>query len=178
VTSGSAPKMQVDLDCDFLIEANQWDNLSDLEDIIHRAIKVALDHVQKQEGIHFLPQCELSLVFLDDAAMRLLNRDHRGKDKATNVLSFPIDEDADPFGPMLGDIVFAFETIDKEASGLGVAFAAHLSHLCIHGFLHLLGYDHIEADEAEAMERVEIAILARLDIDNPYAGSDPLTMPD
>ena len=163
-----------DLDRDLLIESDLWQSLEDLEAVIDRALAAGLAYVTKEEGIAFLPECELSLVFTDDAAIRTLNADHRGKDKATNVLSFPIDEEADPFGPMLGDIVFAYETVERESEELGVEIRDHLTHLCLHGFLHLLGYDHIEPDEADKMESVEVAILAQLDLPNPYEGTVPL----
>lgn len=163
---------------DSLIESDQWQAVETLEAVIHQAIEAASRFVRDEEAISFLPECELSLVFTDDAAIRILNADHRGKDKATNVLSFPQDEDAEIFGPMLGDIVFAYETVEREAKELGLAFTDHLTHLCVHGFLHLLGYDHMETDEAEKMESVEIAILDRLGLANPYAGTVPLDMPD
>nr|WP_321442641.1 rRNA maturation RNase YbeY [uncultured Cohaesibacter sp.] len=163
---------------DSLIESPHWQDVDDLEAVIERALDAAKTFVIKEEDIHFLPDCEVSLVFTDDAAIRILNADHRDKDKATNVLSFPQDEDAEVYGPMLGDIVFAYETVAREADALGLAFCDHLTHLCVHGFLHLLGYDHIETDEAEKMESVEIAILDRLGLANPYAGTVPLDMPD
>ncbi|MCV6603646.1 MAG: rRNA maturation RNase YbeY [Cohaesibacter sp.] len=161
-----------------MIEAPQWERIKDLQVLIERAINQAHAYCEQQEGIDILPGSEVSLVFSKDDEVRSLNASHRGKDKATNVLSFPIDEEADPLGPLLGDIVFAFETVEREAKDMDLAFSHHLTHLCIHGFLHLLGYDHIECDEAEKMEAVEIAILAFLGIENPYAGSDPIAMPD
>ena len=166
------------LESDLLIESDLWQAVPDLEAVIERALAAGLSYVMKKEGIDFLPECEVSLVFTDDEAIRVLNANHRGKDKATNVLSFPIDEDADPFGPMLGDIVFAYETVKRESVEMGVEIRNHLTHLCLHGFLHLLGYDHIEPDEAEKMESVEIAILAQLDLPNPYEGTVPLEMQD
>ncbi|WP_319412180.1 rRNA maturation RNase YbeY [uncultured Cohaesibacter sp.] len=168
----------ITLDKDLLIESDLWQALPDLETLIERAFAAGLNHVMAEEGIAFLPECELSLVFTDDASIRTLNREHRGKDSATNVLSFPIDEDADPFGPMLGDIVFAYETVERESAEMGVEIRNHLTHLCLHGFLHLLGYDHIEPDEADKMESVEVAILARLGLPNPYAGTVPLEILD
>ena len=168
----------VTIDTDRLIESDQWQGIDSLDAVIDRAIDGASLFVRNEEAISFLPTCELSLVFTDDASIRILNADHRGKDKATNVLSFPQDEDAEIFGPMLGDIVFAYETVEREAKELGLAFTDHLTHLCIHGFLHLLGYDHMETDEAEKMESVEVAILERLGLANPYAGTVPLDMPD
>ncbi|SNY90388.1 probable rRNA maturation factor [Cohaesibacter sp. ES.047] len=160
-----------ELSKDFLIEAKVWNDVENLELFVAFALDAAYNHVIRQEGIAFLPECEISLVFVDDAAIRKLNAEHRGKDKPTNVLSFPQDENADVFGPMLGDVVFAHETILREADEMGLAIPAHLTHLCIHGFLHLLGYDHIEPDEADKMESVEVAILAELGLENPYEGT-------
>ncbi|WP_119305993.1 rRNA maturation RNase YbeY [Cohaesibacter haloalkalitolerans] len=168
----------VSLDRDLLVEAEIWQTVPDLEAVIERALEAGLRHVIEEEGIAFLPDSEVSLVFTDDAAIRILNAEHRGKDKATNVLSFPIDEDAEVFGPMLGDIVFAYETVERESAELGVEIRDHLTHLCLHGFLHLLGYDHIEPDEADKMESVEIAILAKLGLPNPYEGTIPLDILD
>jgi len=107
---------------------------------------------------------EISLVLMDDAGVQALNRDYRNKDKPTNILSFPA---VNALG-LLGDIVLARETIVAEADAAGKALPDHLSHLIIHGVLHLLGYDHIEASEAEAMEAIEITALAKLGIANPY----------
>jgi probable rRNA maturation factor len=173
---GQQPDTALIKDC--LIESNLWQSASGLEAAIETALDAAQCYVVECEDIRFLPECEVSLVFMDDTSIRKLNDEHRGKDQATNVLSFPIDEDADCYGPMLGDIVFAFETIEREAHELGLAFTAHLTHLCIHGFLHLLGYDHIDPIEADKMEQVEVAILARLNFANPYEGTIPLNMLD
>ena len=112
---------------------------------------------------------ELSIVLTDDAEQRLLNRDWRGIDKATNVLSFP---QIEPFGPvsgLLGDIILAHETLVREAAEQGVSFEDHFTHLVVHGFLHLLGYDHMDEDEALAMEGLETQILASLGVADPYA---------
>ena len=109
---------------------------------------------------------ELSLVLSDDAQIRVLNRDYRNKDKATNVLSFP------QSGPLLGDIVLAYETLMREAAEKDVPFEAHLTHLIIHGWLHLQGFDHQTDVAAAEMEAIEIAALATLGIDNPYQLSD------
>lgn len=108
----------------------------------------------------------LSLCLADDDAVRRLNAQFRGKDKPTNVLSFP----APPgFGSELGDVVLAFETVAREAAEQGKPFADHARHLIVHGILHLLGMDHEDGREAEAMEAKERAILARLGIPDPYA---------
>ena len=107
---------------------------------------------------------ELSLAFINDAEIQTLNCDYRGKDTPTNVLSFPDNGPA----PLLGDIVLAFETIQREAAEKSVSLHHHLSHLIIHGFLHLQGYDHETEAEATQMEALEIKALAALNIDNPY----------
>lgn len=109
---------------------------------------------------------ELSLVLSDDAQVRVLNRDYRGKDAPTNVLSFPQE------GALLGDIVLARETVAREAADKGASFEAHVTHLIIHGWLHLQGFDHVADADAAEMESIEIAALATLGIDNPYQVSD------
>ena len=112
---------------------------------------------------------EVSIVLTDDAEQRELNRQWRGIDKSTNVLSFP---QIAPFGPVIGlvgDIILARETLEREAAEMGVGFDAHFTHLVVHGFLHLLGYDHIQDDEALVMEGLETKILATLGVADPYA---------
>ncbi len=107
-------------------------------------------------------EAEVSVVLADDTFVQNLNREYRNKDKPTNVLSFPQD------APMLGDIVLAYETIAHEASDQDKAFSDHLSHLLVHGTLHLLGYDHETDEEAEEMEGLEIEILGEMGVKNPY----------
>jgi len=138
------------------------------EDLDRRAEEAVLAAVQfakpKIKGA-----AELSILLTDDAEQRELNREWRGKDSATNVLSFP---QIDPFGPVvgiLGDITLARETLLREAGEQGVSFDAHFTHLVVHGFLHILGYDHLEDEEATAMENLETTILRSLGIDDPYA---------
>jgi probable rRNA maturation factor len=117
---------------------------------------------------------ELAILLTDDSAIRALNRDWRGKDEPTNVLSFPAQEAcADGRAPrMLGDIVIAYETAAREAEVEGKPLVHHLAHLAVHGFLHLVGYDHEASEEADAMERLEVAILARLGVPDPYPMRD------
>lgn len=116
---------------------------------------------------------ELSILLTDDASAQELNRQWRGKDAPTNVLSFPADSPTVPGLPrLLGDIVFARETVEREALAQSKSFEAHLMHLAVHGFLHLLGYDHEDATEAEEMEALEIEILATLTVANPYLELD------
>ncbi len=120
---------------------------------------------------------EISIRLSDDAAVQALNRAYRGKDLPTNVLSFPMyaaDEVAglaasDDPEILLGDIILAHETCAREALARGVALEAHAKHLIVHGTLHLLGYDHIGDEEAEAMEALERVIMAKLGLHDPYA---------
>ena len=111
---------------------------------------------------------ELSVVLTDDAEQRTLNRDWRGIDKPTNVLSFPQIEPFAPVAGILGDVILARETLEREAAEMGVSFEDHFTHLVVHGFLHILGYDHIDDAEALVMEGLETQILASLGVADPY----------
>ncbi len=148
------------------VEAGGWPSERHLATLIRSCCLACSSEI----AVNIVPDAELSVVFVDDDKMRGLNRDWRDRDKATNVLSFPASERSeDPFGPMLGDIVFAHETIVREASELTIPFEDHLCHLIVHGILHLFGYDHISDEEAVDMERTETHILKRMDISDPYA---------
>ncbi len=151
---------------DILIQADGWPPEPALQVLVDRALAAC----RMADLPAIAADAEVSLVFTDDARIRVLNQQYRGKDKPTNVLSFPA---APPFpgrlGPPLGDIVMARETVAAESEAAGLDFADHLTHLIVHGFLHLLGYDHETDGEAVVMERLETAILARLGIADPYA---------
>lgn len=112
---------------------------------------------------------ELSIVLTDDAEQRQLNHQWRGIDKPTNVLSFPQIEPFAPVVGLLGDITLARETLEREAAELGKDFADHFTHLVVHGFLHILGYDHLNEEEALVMEGLETQILQSLGIADPYS---------
>lgn len=153
-------------------QSRRWRELGDLAGLrraVTRATEAALDIAPVKP----LAGAELSLLLTDDARIRVVNRDWRGFDKATNVLSFPA---APPEriaqSPVLGDIVLAYETVAREAQAEGKLLADHVAHLVIHGLLHLLGEDHETEAEAERMERLEIAALARLGIADPYADGE------
>ncbi|MCO5082118.1 MAG: rRNA maturation RNase YbeY [Rhizobiaceae bacterium] len=163
----SAVPAAAGLACDVLVEAGDWPGETALRVIADHAIGAAIAEL----GIKGA-ESEVSLVFTDDAHIRELNAGWRGKDKPTNVLSFPafpVTRGSRDLPPLLGDIVLAFETVAKEASLEEKPFEHHLSHLLVHGMLHLLGYDHESDDEAEEMEELERRALARLAIGDPYA---------
>lgn len=110
----------------------------------------------------------VSVLFADDAAVRALNRDFRGKDKPTNVLSFPSDPDAPAELRYLGDVALAFQTCKAEASAQQKSLDDHVQHLLIHGMLHLIGYNHQDEASAAKMEALEISMLKGLGISDPY----------
>jgi len=120
---------------------------------------------------------ELGLTLADDDTVRTLNRDHRGQDKPTNVLSFPLVDGGgfEPEAPgaplLLGDVILAYGTVAREAAEQGKHLADHAVHLVVHGVLHLLGHDHLTDAEADAMERLEARILCKLGIADPYSSS-------
>ncbi|TIN23842.1 MAG: rRNA maturation RNase YbeY [Mesorhizobium sp.] len=155
----------VPVDIDISVEAGEWPDEASLTRLVDRA--VAASFAETGMAGH----SELSLVFSDDAHIRTLNAGWRGKDKPTNVLSFPAFPlvQGGPLPPMLGDIVLAAETVAREAALEDKPVENHITHLVIHGLLHLLGYDHETETEAEVMEAIERAALARLAIPDPYA---------
>ena len=146
---------------DIVVQAPLWATQRGAKATVRRAILEAAIATSTSAG-------ELAIVLTDDAAIRSLNRDWRSKDKPTNVLSFPTPRNGRETPHHLGDIVIAYQTTAREAVAEHKPFRHHLAHLAVHGFLHLLGYDHEADDEAELMESLEIAVLARLQVPNPY----------
>lgn len=140
---------------DVEIEAGNWSEIADVEAVVTRAAVAALGDAGGA----------VTILLTDDAAQAELNARFRGRDRATNVLSFPAPESARPH---LGDVSLAWETCRAEAEAQGKAAADHLSHLVVHALLHLLGRDHVDDAEAEAMEAEERTILAGLGIPDPY----------
>lgn len=150
------------IELDIALEGGDWTALGDPEALGRRAVGAALA-VARAGG-----PVSVGLLFTDDAAVRALNRDWRGQDKPTNVLSFPA-----PPGPVagprhLGDIALAYETLGREAAEEGKPLSHHAAHLIVHGALHLLGHDHEDDGAAAAMEASEIEALATLGIADPY----------
>ncbi len=176
---------------DIRVDSPLWKAQRGVKAVLQRAIGEAAAMVATSGG-------ELAIVLTDDSAIRALNCAWRGKDQPTNVLSFPANTPShslpgkpgrvgvgatsrrarEPLGRvrLLGDIVIAYETMAREAMAEGRPFQHHLAHLAVHGFLHLVGHDHAADAEAAVMEALEIAVLARLDVPNPYLTPAP-TLP-
>ncbi len=156
-------RLVIDIRCD----APGWAPVApDAEAVARRAARAVWSAVQRNANA---TDTELSIALVDDVAMRRLNSDWRGKDQPTNVLSFPAGDASTPGRPvLLGDVVLALETVQREAADLRRAVDDHVSHLVVHGVLHLLGYDHEASAGAMAMEALETEILAGLGIADPY----------
>jgi probable rRNA maturation factor len=151
----------VNVAIEIAVEAPVWMSLPGAEAAVRHAVEETIADAE-------LKDCELSVVLTDDDRIHTLNRRWRGADGATNVLSFPAPSGASAGPRLLGDVVIAFETVTREASAMGIPARHHLSHLTVHGVLHLLGYNHLRDDEADAMEARERAILARIGMSDPY----------
>ena len=152
-----------------LVVADCWQSEPDAETVIQRAVAAAAESVDED-----VAEAEVAVMLTDDAGIRTLNSNWRGIDKPTNVLSFPALQPTGARKPgdaprMLGDIAIAYQTMRREADEEQKPFDHHLSHLAVHGFLHLIGYDHETEADAEEMEALETEILAHLGIPDPYA---------
>lgn len=158
----------VQLEC--TIEDGRWvEAIPDLEFFVRRVIHHAAEPGLMPGGGKLL--LELSLLLVDDTAIQELNLEYRGKNKPTNVLSFPAEDffSGEIDRPLLlGDIVMAYDTMAREAEEAGKPLRDHMAHLVIHGLLHLVGFDHEEETEAEEMEALEVRMLEELGITNPY----------
>lgn len=164
--SGSPGQPAAAPEIDIQVQSQGWDAEPAAIETVRRAIAAAARH-RASHG-------EVSVVLTDDEAIRQLNRDWRRIDKPTNVLSFPAATPAHGAPePLLGDIVIAYETVARESAEEHKPFLHHLAHLAVHGFLHLMGYDHQTDSQAAAMEGLERDILADLGIADPYRAHEP-----
>jgi probable rRNA maturation factor len=167
------------LDIQLAIEAGEWPADNALLAFVEPVLERSAHFLAAQADQPFPDQpVEISLVFTNDEDIRGINAEWRGQDKPTNVLSFPafpLKPGGRP-GPMLGDIILAEETLRREALDLGKSFDDHLTHLLVHGFLHLFGYDHMTDTEAAVMEGLEVRILADMGLANPYGDDDQMTV--
>ena len=150
---------------DIVVESDLWQAEPQAEAIVDAAIAAAAAH-STRDG-------EVSILLADDSAVREVNRQWRGLDKPTNVLSFPAADTPATKGH-LGDIVIAFETLQRECESEGRLFLHHLAHLTVHGYLHLIGYDHETDAQADEMERLESRIMIAMNMPDPWleAGAD------
>ena len=170
MSAGRAGEAEIDV----AIEDPRWESVApDLEAFVIRAVEAGLAVAPAPpEG-----PVEISILRATDAVVQDLNRTWRGKDKPTNVLSFPmvqpdllatVSQNSDDGELLLGDIVLAHGVCAREAAERGIAVGDHFTHLVVHGTLHLLGYDHMTDDEGDAMEEIERAALADLGVADPY----------
>jgi probable rRNA maturation factor len=152
------------LQLDIIIEDGNWGALAPVDEVFGPVADAVARRLQ-------LDSAEAAIALSSDERVRALNLTYRGKDKPTNVLSFPAGEDGLPPGSRrhLGDIVLAAETVAREAAAEGKPLHHHLQHLAVHGLLHLLGYDHETEAEAAEMEALEVEILGQLGVPDPYA---------
>lgn len=154
---------------DVAVEAEAWDGFEDPASLAEAVIGQAV----AQSRVKLAAEAEVSIVLADDAFVAELNRKWRGVDKPTNVLSFPSGGDI-AVAPVLGDIVIAYETTAREAQEEGKPLRDHVAHLLAHGFLHLIGYDHVADADARTMEALERSVLASLGVADPYREPSPL----
>ncbi len=158
-----------ELTLDLIVSHEPWHELDELEPLITQAANAACAKASKLLGAQ--GPFEVAINLSNDQQVRQLNHQFRGKDKATNVLSFPFDNEFPDLhqGPEpLGDIILALETLTLEARDEDKPLRHHIAHLVVHGILHLFDYDHEEPDEASLMEELECQILASLHIPSPY----------
>jgi probable rRNA maturation factor len=153
------------LQIDILTQSPLWDAQPRAVQTVREAIGAAASALSTDGG-------EVSIVLTNDSAIRHLNRDWRGIDKSTNVLSFPASDRPAGDARLLGDIVLAYETLESECNDENRIFLHHLAHLAVHGFLHLIGYDHQTDVQAEEMEGLESKIMMRLNLPDPYRSRD------
>ncbi len=160
----SKPAADVDLSVDLRVAEPRWlEVLGDVEALAERVLR----HAAREAGA----SGEVSVLMTADEEVQSLNRQWRGLDKPTDVLSFPSKAPSAPGQCRhIGDIALAFQTSLRDAAETGKPFDAHVSHLLIHGFLHLLGYDHIDHKDAAVMESLEVNLLAALGWPDPYMG--------
>ena len=159
---------------DISLQDPEWERIGDIEKIIRQAIERTLATAMMPKTA-IGRDLEVSIVLANDDLIQVLNREYREKDTPTNVLTFATldSEEISTDGVLnLGDVILSFQTIQREAQEQGKFILDHVKHMTVHGVLHLLGYDHINDDEANDMETAEIGILAGLGVQNPYTDMD------
>ena len=165
-------------DIDVSISEPEWiSSFLDVEKLAAEAMELALKMAQMPSQIKGR-EIELSIVLANDDLIQILNREYREKDSPTNVLTFASLDSKDPVPAdvpyPVGDVILSYQTIDREAREQGKFFRDHFLHMVVHGTLHLLGYDHETEDDANNMESLEIRILEKMNIQNPYMEKLPM----
>lgn len=167
---GQKDEMHGEPEIDISVQDPVWGHIDNVENFVEKAVITTLRTApwpREASG----KDVELSIVLANDDLLQVFNREYREKDKPTNVLTFAaIDSDEPQHGERfhLGDVLLSFQTLEKECIEQGKFMNDHFCHLLVHGTLHILGYDHIEEDDANTMETLEIRILEKLGIQNPY----------
>jgi probable rRNA maturation factor len=160
---------------DVIIVDDRWNKFQEIldEDRLNMIMSAIIDKLNIREYINSL---DMALVLAGDELVQQLNKEHRGQDKSTNVLSFPaeeidkkhLDNLANLHFESIGDVVFSFDVMAREAEEQNKKFADHFIHLFVHGVLHIFGFDHIKDEDAQEMERLEVEILSKFSIPSPY----------
>jgi probable rRNA maturation factor len=154
------------IEIDVLVLDERWAEIGDCESLARHSVEAAISALAEAPS----GDVEISVALADDVTVQALNRDWRGKDYPTNVLSFPAPRTKVPGPRPLGDIALAYETVARESRDENKPFADHAVHLLVHGTLHLLGYDHESDGDAAVMEALEVEALARVGVADPYRG--------
>ena len=157
--------VELELQLDIQIAVEKENDLPTEEQLSQWASAALITRTEYEEP-------ELTIRIVDEAESQELNFEYRGKDKPTNVLSFPFEAPAHVPIPLLGDLIICKQVVEREAIEQGKALTSHWAHMVIHGCLHLLGYDHIEDEEAEEMEAIEKIVMAKLGLDDPYKNDE------
>ena len=155
---------------DLQIASENSEGLPTLEQFTHWVETALAFEAQTKD----FPETEMTIRIVDEEESQTLNREYRGKDYPTNVLSFPFEVPEGIELPLLGDLVICRQVMEREAKEQQISLASHWAHLAVHGTLHLLGYDHIEEAEAEEMEGLETQIMQKLGFEDPYLSEKEL----
>lgn len=165
--NSAAPDAQIDV----AIQDPAWEDIAGIEGLVTTTVRTALAMARIPSAVQG-KKLEISFMLANDDLIHILNREYRGKDNPTNILTFAaLDDEQQSFAPdviSLGDVILSVQTIDREAKEQGKFLRDHVTHLVVHGTLHLLGYDHKEEDQATDMETLEIRVLEKLGVQNPY----------
>jgi probable rRNA maturation factor len=156
-----ATPLEIELQLDVQLAVDKENDLPTRKQLTQWAMAALISRTEYEDP-------ELTIRIVDEAESQQLNFEYRGKDKPTNVLSFPFEAPAHVPIPLLGDLIICKQVVEREAIEQGKTLTAHWAHMTVHGCLHLLGYDHIEDEEAEEMEGTERIIMAALDFEDPY----------